>query len=59
MKLKAECESTFDIAEYVFDQHEMRLTGNVHVEASLLNDISDVGPHQSKILQTPDEAAVE
>jgi hypothetical protein len=58
MKLKAECKSTFDIPEYAFDQCEMRLTGIMHVEASLLNDISDVGPCQSKILQTSDEAVV-
>jgi hypothetical protein len=29
------------------------------VEASLLNDISDAGPCQSKILQTSGEAAIE
>jgi hypothetical protein len=59
MKLKTECESTFDVPEYAFEQCEMRLAGIVHVEASLLNGISDVEPCQSKILQTSGEVAVE
>jgi hypothetical protein len=59
MKLNTKCESTFDIPEYAFDQHEMSLAGILHVEASLLNGISDVRPRQSKILQTSGEAAVE
>jgi hypothetical protein len=32
--------------------------GIVHVEASLLNGISDVGLRQSKILQTSGEATI-
>jgi hypothetical protein len=59
MKLKTQCQCTFDIPKYAFDQREMRLTGIVHVETNLLNGISDVRPRQSKILQTSGEAVVE
>ena len=49
MNLKVECKRSFDISEYVFDQHEMRFTGIVHVQASLLDGTGEVGLHQGEI----------
>jgi hypothetical protein len=43
----------------VFHNHEMGLTGVVHVEAYLLNHVGDARPSEDEVLESLDHAVVD
>jgi hypothetical protein len=54
----AEIESAFDVAQNPLHQIKMGLAWGMHVEASLLDGMHNVGASKRQILQSSSKAAV-
>jgi hypothetical protein len=52
-------KGALEVAEDAFHNHEMGLTGAVHVEAYLLNHVGDARPSEDEVLESLDHAVVD
>jgi hypothetical protein len=58
MKVQPEIQSTLKIPKNALQSAQMRFLGIVHVQADLLNCISDIWPGEGEILKSPSKTAV-
>jgi hypothetical protein len=58
VELQSVIKSSLKISEDTLDQGRMRLARNMHVEANLLYNISDVWPGECEILKSTSKTAI-
>jgi hypothetical protein len=51
-------EGALKVAKDTHRNHEMGLTGVLHVVARLLDHVGDVNPGEGEVLESPDQATV-
>jgi hypothetical protein len=58
VEAKTEIQSSFHITKNALDEVEVWLPWSMHVQARLLNGMSNVWPRQSQVLKSAGKAAI-